>query len=91
MVRPRSFATLAGSTCGTDADNCRLRLALAGSLSLPESTRSLARQAADGRLDDWREVAAMLSANRGAGDKEALLSLGDSLVNVGWLHAGHAW
>lgn len=54
-------------------------------------TKAEARKATTETLENWREIAAMITANRSSGDKEALLSLGDSLVSVGWLCAGHAW
>jgi hypothetical protein len=91
---PGSGKALSPPCRGTSSTNRSGDLPLSfapGSASLSDQLTGQVRRPPADRLDEWRESAAMLSANRGVGDKEALLALGDSLVAAGWLHAGHAW
>lgn len=42
-------------------------------------------------LTKWLETAAMIVANRTAGDSAALTALGDTLASNGWIDAAHIW
>ncbi|CDZ96496.1 Regucalcin gene promoter region-related protein (RGPR) [Phaffia rhodozyma] len=80
-----------GGSTGKSRDALKLTYDMFGGVNhgLPSATVSTGAFDQTAVSSDWREVAAMISANRSLGDTEALISLGNSLVTKGWVNAGH--